>query len=71
MNAADILAMVALALAIGGIVYNEGRRRQEQASFKRDLTGIGKKLGRIIALLILWADTPEKREQLSKATEPP
>ena len=63
--------MVALALAIGGIVYNEGRRRQAQADFKRDLTGLGKKLGRIIALLVLWADDDKKREQLSRTMEPP
>ena len=70
MSIADLLAIAALLLAVGGIVFNEGRRRQAQADAKRDLTGIGKKLGRLIALLILWADTPEKREQLSRATEP-
>ncbi len=31
---------------------------------------MSQKYGRLISMLILWADTPDKREQLSRATEP-
>lgn len=38
---------------------------------RADLNGVGKKYGRVVALLIRWADTPEKREQLAQCVEPP
>jgi hypothetical protein len=51
-----------------GIVFSTMQTKIEKA--RTDVNQLGKKYGRLVSLLILWADTPEKREQLSRATEP-
>lgn len=38
---------------------------------RSDLNGLGKKYGRTVALLIRWADTPEKLAQIADMVEPP
>ena len=56
-------------LAFGtGVVYSTMQSKIEKA--RSDVNQLGKKYGRLVSMLILWADTPEKREQLSRATEP-
>jgi hypothetical protein len=52
-----------------GVVYGAMRQRNEKTT--RDLNGLGKKYGRLVGLLIRWADTETKREQLAQAVEPP
>ncbi len=51
-----------------GVVYATMSQKIEKA--RGDVNQLGKKYGRLISMLILWADTPDKREQLSRATEP-
>jgi len=52
-----------------GQKYAVMQRDLEKA--RADLNGLGKKYGRLVALLIRWADTDEKREQLASTVEPP
>lgn len=52
-----------------GVAY--GAMRQKMAKMAADINGLGKKHGRLTALLIRWADTEQKREQLANAVEPP
>jgi hypothetical protein len=52
-----------------GVAY--GAMRQKNEKTIRDVNGLGKKYGRLVGLLIRWADTDEKREQLAQAVEPP
>lgn len=35
----------------------------------RDVNGLGRKYGKIVALLIRWADTDEKRKQVADLVE--
>jgi hypothetical protein len=51
-----------------GVAY--GAMRQKIAKAAADINGLGKKHGRLTALLIRWADTDQKREQLAQAVEP-
>jgi hypothetical protein len=51
-----------------GVAY--GSMRSASARTRADLNGVGKKYGRLVSLLIEWADTPEKRAQLARAVEP-
>lgn len=55
---------VAGALFGAGIVYARLRKHGS------DINGLGRKYGRLVALLILWADTEEKRKQLAHTVEP-
>lgn len=52
-----------------GVAYATMRQKIEKA--RTDVNGLGKKYGRLVGLLIRWADTDEKREQLAQAVEPP
>lgn len=67
MSAREILETVG-AIFAAGILYN--RMQTDIQKAKSDVNQIGMKYGRLIALLVLWADTPEKREQLSRTVEP-
>ncbi len=68
--------------ALGGVLVATGIRLfaagEKYANLQRDLeksrsdvNGLGKKYGRVVALLIRWADTAEKREQIAEMVEPP
>jgi len=50
--------MIGLAFRAGGVYWKFLRH-------DRDLRGISGKLNRTIAMLILWADTDEKRDHVS------
>lgn len=52
-----------------GVAY--GVMRQKNEKIIRDVNGLGKKYGRLVGLLIRWADTAEMRDQLAQAIEPP
>lgn len=51
-----------------GVVFQSMQSKIEKA--RQDVNQLGKKYGRLVAMLILWADTDEKRHQLARATEP-
>jgi hypothetical protein len=51
-----------------GVAWATMRQRLNKTA--TDVNGLGRKFGRLVALLILWADTEEKRRQLSEAIEP-
>lgn len=59
---------VAGALFGVGVVYATIRERLRKQG--NDINGLGRKYGRLIALLILWADSEEKRKQLAHTVEP-
>lgn len=67
MTIKEILEAVAVVFTLG-VTYATMRNQVQQA--RADVNGLGRKYGRLVSLLILWADTQEKREQLAKATEP-
>jgi hypothetical protein len=52
-----------------GIIYSKMNDKLVKAT--GDVNGLGRKYYRVIALLIRWADTDEKREQLAQVVEPP
>jgi hypothetical protein len=58
-------------LFILAIAFNAGLYVMALRQVKRDVNGLGKKYGRLVALLIRWADTKEKQEQLAQTVEPP
>lgn len=66
--------MIGVAWAFLGAVFGAGvaygSMRGKSGRQQSDLNGLGKKYGRLVSLLIEWADTPEKRAQLARATEP-
>ena len=51
-----------------GVAWATMRARLNKTA--ADVNGLGRKFGRLVALLILWADTDEKRKQLAQAVEP-
>jgi hypothetical protein len=51
-----------------GAVY--GKMRNDSARTRADLNGLGKKYGRLVALMIRWADTEKKRDQLADTVTP-
>lgn len=63
-----VLVGAAGAVFGAGIVYSKLQSGVDKA--RSDVNQLGKKYGRLVAMLILWADTEEKRKQLSRATEP-
>lgn len=63
-----VLCGAAGAIFGSGIVYNSMQTKIEKA--RSDVNQLGKKYGRLVSMLILWADTDEKKQQLSRATEP-
>jgi hypothetical protein len=60
---------------IGAAIFGAGigwaTMRSQVQKLRGDVNGLGKKYGRVVALLIRWADTEEKREQLARTVEPP
>jgi len=48
-----------------GLAFGAGGAYWKMLRHDRDLRGISGKLTRTIAMLILWADTDEKRDQVS------
>jgi hypothetical protein len=60
-----------IALFLLAVTFNAGLYVMALRQIKRDVNGLGKKYGRMVALLIRWADTDEKREQLAQTVEPP
>jgi hypothetical protein len=67
MSPKEILEIVGLVFAVGA-TYATMAAQVKQA--RADVNGLGKKYGRLVSLLILWADTDEKRAQLARAVEP-
>lgn len=63
------LAAAATWFFTAGQKYAGMQRDLEKA--RADLNGVGKKYYRLVALLIRWADTDQKREQLADTVEPP
>ena len=64
-----IMAGTLIAFIFGlGVVYN--KMQTDIGKAKGDVNALGKKYGRLVSLLILWADTDERRAQLSRAVEP-
>jgi hypothetical protein len=51
-----------------GAVY--GRMKNDNARTRADLNGLGKKYGRLVGLMIRWADTDQKRNQLADTVTP-
>jgi hypothetical protein len=64
----ELLSLIFSSLFGAGVAYATMREKLRKNSL--DLNGLGRKLGRMTALLIRWADTEEKREQLANAVEP-
>lgn len=63
------LAGSAIGVIFGaGVVYATMRDTQKKQT--SDLNGLGRKYGRVVALLIRWADTDAKRLQLADTVEP-
>ena len=60
--------MIFSALFGAGVVYATMREKLKKNTV--DLNGLGRKYGRVVALLIRWADTDAKREQLANTVEP-
>ena len=69
-----ITTLLGVIIGVAGAIFGAGivfsRMQISVDKNRHDLNQMGKKYGRLVSLLILWADTPEKREQLSRATEP-
>lgn len=64
-------ALAAGAAAIFAAGVKSANQQRDLEKNRGDLNGLGKKYGRMVALLILWADTDEKRKQLAQTVEPP
>lgn len=62
-----ILALASAAISFGAAtgIYRERLRKSQS-----DLNGLGRKYGRMVALLIRWADTDVKRNQLADTVDP-
>lgn len=63
------VSAVAAGIFAAGVIYTNIRRDLEKA--RGDVNGLGRKYGRMVALLIRWADTDEKRRELANTVEPP
>ena len=55
-----------LTLGVLTVAYTAGVYVAVLAHVTRSLNGMGRKQGRMIALLTLWADTDEKRRQVAE-----
>jgi len=64
----ELLSLIFSALFSAGVVYATMREKLKKNTV--DLNGLGRKYGRVVALLIRWADTDAKREQLANTVEP-
>ena len=58
-------SLLRLGWGIIGIAFGAGGAYWKFLRHDRDLKGISGKLNRTIAMLILWADNDEKREQVA------
>lgn len=56
-------------ISLAAIIFIAGGAWIQQRQTRRDVNGIGAKLRRFQSLLLRWADTPEKREELARALE--
>lgn len=68
----DSLLHFAFAI-LGGVAAGSAAwatMRQQSKRNREDTNGLGRKYGRLIALLIRWADTEEKRNQLADTVDP-
>lgn len=74
----EILLRAAIALGgaiVGAVVaiFTAGRVYasvlQKQEKDRADINGLGKKYGRLVALLMRWADTDDKRAQVANVIE--
>lgn len=54
--------------------FNAGRQAQKFQelgdALRKDVNGLGRKYSRMLALLVRWADTDEKRDQIAELIEP-
>ena len=64
----ELLGLIFSGLFGAGVAYATLRERLRKNAL--DLNGVGRKYGRLVALLVLWADTEDKRVQLAHAIEP-
>jgi hypothetical protein len=60
---------VVLIIALAQLVFFGGAQWFQLRQVRRDVNGLGQKFGRVTALLVRQADTPEKREQVAKVIE--
>lgn len=68
-----VLGLVGLVVGAGATIFTAGRVYdsilQKQEKDRIDLNGLGKKYGRLTALIVRWADTDEKRMQIADVIE--
>jgi hypothetical protein len=64
----ELLTLISSALFGAGVAYATLREKLRKNT--TDLNGLGRKYGRVVALLIKWADTDAKRDQLANTVEP-
>lgn len=64
----ELLSLIFSSLFGAGVAYATMREKLKKNT--SDLNGLGRKNGRLVALLIRWADTEQKRNQLADAVEP-
>jgi hypothetical protein len=64
----ELLSLIFSGLFGAGVAYATLREKLRKNTF--DLNGVGRKYGRLVALLVLWADTEDKRKQLAHTIEP-
>ena len=62
--------IIRIAIALLGVAFGAGGAAFSMRQTRRDLNGLGRKSNRIIALLVKWADTEEKRAQVVRLIEP-
>lgn len=69
MSTREILEVIG-AIFGAGVIYT--RMQSDVNKAKGDLNALGKKYGRLIAMLAhsSWADTKEKQDQLARTIEP-
>jgi hypothetical protein len=61
-----MLAFVPSDEVVWAVAFAAGGYAAVQAYTSRHLNGLGRKLGRVAALLVLWADTEEKKKQVAE-----
>lgn len=62
-------AVMALSLLLGYAV-SSGVHRERFRKSQSDLNGLGRKYGKMVSVLVRWADTDEKREQVADLIDP-
>lgn len=58
-----------LTIFLAEIIFLAGGAWVVLRQVKRDVNGLGQKFARMQALLVRWADTPEKRDQAARVIE--